>query len=176
MRVLVDMDGVLADFEQGVYNALCDQYSHIPHIPLEQRTTFHVKAQYPPEHQSTVEAIYVAKGFYANLSPVAGSLEALTQLREQHDIFICTSPLLKNKHCIPEKYEWVEKHLGREWLDRVVITKDKTLVLADILVDDNPTIEGCEKPTWEHILYDQPYNRSVDKRRLTWRNWRDVLC
>jgi len=30
-------------------------------------------------------------------------------------------------------------------------------------------------PSWEHIFYDRPYNRDMEKRRLTWENWKDVL-
>jgi 5'-nucleotidase len=75
-----------------------------------------------------------------------------------------------------EKYEWVDQHLGLAWVDRIVLTRDKTLVNGDILIDDRPQIEGAAKPTWEHVLYDQPYNRSeTGKRRLTWANWRTVL-
>jgi hypothetical protein len=44
------------------------------------------------------------------------------------------------------------------------------------LIDDKPEITGVEKePTWEHILYDRPYNRGINKRRITWGNWKDIL-
>ena len=47
---------------------------------------------------------------------------------------------------------------------------------AAVLIDNKPVITGVEAhPEWEHILYDRPYNREVNKRRITWENWRDIL-
>jgi 5'-nucleotidase len=70
----------------------------------------------------------------------------------------------------------VEKNLGPDWVKRVILTKDKTLVKADFLIDDKPEITGAEAvPVWEHILYDRPYNRGANRKRLTWANWKEVL-
>ena len=93
-----------------------------------------------------------------------------------HQVFLCTSPLSEYQNCVLEKYEWVDEHLGPEWVDQIVLTRDKTIVYGDVLIDDRPQIDGAATPTWEHILYDQPYNRTeTSKRRLTWANWRSVL-
>lgn len=76
-----------------------------------------------------------------------------------------------------EKYLWVEKHLGREATNRLILTKDKTLVRGDILIDDKPHIAGAMRPQWKHIVYDAPYNRErKDVPRMTWQNWRNVLA
>lgn len=40
------------------------------------------------------------------------------------------------------QYAWVEKHLGPDFLDQVVLTRDKTVVSADLLIDDRPDITG----------------------------------
>ena len=91
-------------------------------------------------------------------------------------VFICTSPLTTYKNCVLEKYQWVEDQLGADWVNRIILTKDKTLVKADYLIDDKPNITGVESmPAWEHILYDRPYNREVNKKRLVWTNWKSVL-
>jgi 5'-nucleotidase len=92
-----------------------------------------------------------------------------------HDVRICTSPLTQYQNCVAEKYEWVERHLGLDFVSRIVVTKDKTLVHADVLVDDKPLVEGVRTPSWKHVLFDQPYNRGVHGERMTWANWRHVL-
>ena len=38
--------------------------------------------------------------------------------------------------------EWVEKHMGRDWLNRLILTKDKTIIAGDLLFDDKPKITG----------------------------------
>jgi 5'-nucleotidase len=57
----------------------------------------------------------------------------------------------------------------------VILTRDKTLVRGDILVDDKPTIAGLATPLWRHILFDQPYNRHFPTLRLNWFTWREIL-
>lgn len=40
------------------------------------------------------------------------------------------------------QYAWVEKHFGPDFLEQVVLTRDKTVVSADLLIDDRPDITG----------------------------------
>lgn len=43
------------------------------------------------------------------------------------------------------QYAWVEKHLGHDFLEQVILTRDKTLVTGDILIDDKPDILGEDR-------------------------------
>jgi hypothetical protein len=52
----------------------------------------------------------------------------------------------------------------------VILTRDKTLVRGDVLVDDKPEIGGLATPHWRHLLYDQPYNRNSPGPRMSWLN------
>ena len=178
MLILLDQDGVLADFEQGFLNAWRAQYPDIPPVEYPNRTSFYILQNYPVELRARAEALYTAPGFIRNLPPVPGALEAVKELLALGmDIRICTSPLSQFENCVAEKYLWVEKHLGREATNRLILTKDKTLVQGDLLIDDKPEITGAARPTWKHLLYDAPYNQHVTGRpRLTWANWRNVLA
>ena len=77
--------------------------------------------------RETVDEIYTSPGFFRELRPIAGALDAVR---------ICTSPLNQYRNCVPEKHEWVERHLGAEFVGRMIVTKDKTLVHGDVLVDE----------------------------------------
>lgn len=44
--------------------------------------------------------------------------------------------------CVCFQYAWVERHLGPDFLEKVILTRDKTIVSGDILVDDKPDILG----------------------------------
>ena len=177
MIVLVDMDGVIADFDGGFLDGWRRAHPERAHVPREARTRFRLIDQYPPEEIERVRGVYCAPGFFRGLAPVPGGLDALREMRDAgHEVLLCTSPLERYRNCVLEKYEWVEAHLGVEWTHHMVLTRDKTLVHGDLLIDDNPRIEGRLGPRWEHVLYDQPYNRAVrGHRRLTWASWREVL-
>lgn len=177
MIILVDMDDVIADFNKGFLDKWKEKYPDKPYVPLEEITTFHFEESYPEELRPLIKDIYRAPGFIKSLEPMEGGLEALKELEKLVDnVFICTSPLKSYTNCVLEKYEWVDMYLGKEWVNKIVLTRDKTLVNGDILIDDNPKIKGALTPKWEHVLYSQPYNKNeTSKRRLTWKNWKEVL-
>lgn len=177
-RILVDQDNVVADFELGFKNAWDLNYPDRPSIPLELRTTFYVKDQYPEEYTQDIIAIYTSKGFIRTLPPIEGAIQALIEMREAgHIIRICTSPLSIYQNCVEEKHAWIEEYLGSDWVRNLILAKDKTEIRGDYLIDDKPEITGDLKPTWEHILFDRPNNHHVnEKRRLThWSRWRDFI-
>lgn len=176
--VLVDMDSVIADFEGGFLKKWRAKHPDKYHIPLNERTTFALIEQYPPELIELVRGIYYAPRFFLELEPISGSIDALHQMKEAGiNIFFCTSPLRHYEHCVVEKYQWIDQHFGPEWTEQIILTRDKTAIRGDILIDDKPHIIGAYTPTWEHVLYHQPYNQQINskKRLRNWQDWQNVI-
>ena len=70
-----------------------------------------------------------------------------------------------------EKYQWVEKHLGKKAVSQLMLTKDKTIVRGDLLIDDKPGIKGLDSPSWFHALFTAAHNTwftdySANQRRM----------
>ncbi|NXP05128.1 NT5C protein, partial [Thinocorus orbignyianus] len=187
LRVLVDMDGVLADFEGGVLRGFLARFPGEPRVELAERRGYWVREQYRSLREDLgdkVASIYESPGFFLGLDPIPGALEAMQEMVRMQDteVFICTSPLRKYEHCVVEKYKWVEKHLGPEFVERIILTRDKTVVSADLLIDDKDTIRGAEQnPSWEHILFTCCHNSHLQlqpprRRLLSWAdNWKGIL-
>ena len=176
--VLVDMDGVLANYEKGFLDIWRKRFPDAVWKPLETRTTFQIEDDYPEWHRAKIWDIFLEKGFFRNLEPIPGSKEAMKEMAQGSDyqVFICTAPLSGAEYCIPEKYEWVEEHLGKDFVKRIILTKDKTLVRGKFLIDDKPEITGLLTPEWEQLMFDQPYNRHITaKRHINWSNWKEIL-
>lgn len=172
---LVDQDHVLAHWLPGMTNILRDICKREGRdFPLPDVQT---DWELLTGDEATDQLIYEALDhpeLYSSLEPVDGAVKGLETLEDVlgYTVFICTSPSLYNPTCASQKVEWVAQHLGNRWKSRVVMTNDKTLVRGDILIDDKPTVTGVMCPTWEHIIFDAPYNQNSQGRRLY--NWSEV--
>jgi 5'-nucleotidase len=176
MLVLIDQDGVLADFDRGVNLLWHEKFPDRAVVDLALRRNFYLRDDYPAEYRADIKDLQASAGFILGLPPVPGALVALkTMLGAGHDVRICTAPLSRFTNCVVEKYQWVQEHLGPEWVRRVVLTKDKTLVRGDVLIDDKPEVTGSLVPTWEHLVFEAPYNVAAKGRRINWENWQQVL-
>jgi len=119
-------------------------------------------------------AIFHAEGFFRGLPPMAGGVAAMHALAAKgYRVFLCTAPVLSSANCAGEKFEWVRAHLGPEWVRQIILTSDKTTVRGDVLIDDKPKITGAHYPVWQQLMFNAPYNLSLDGRaRLA--TWEDV--
>lgn len=174
--ILVDMDGVLADFEAGFLKIWKRRFPHHPQT-LEKRKTFRLADSLPNGLNQDIRSVLSSPGFFANLKPIPRAKEALEKMQKLgHEVLICTSPISEYENCVLGKYRWVAKNLGFDWTKKVIMTKDKTLIFGNILIDDKPEYKGMRKPAWIHALFDAPYNRHAKtKLRITWKNWEKIL-
>lgn len=178
MIILSDLDGVGFEWDGLFDHHIVNDWAHVKGIPLRhERKTFAFYDGQPPEVVQAIEEIMNHPGFYANMEPIEGWIDAMHDMRaEDHDVFLVTSPWLTNPTCVQDKLDSVAHHLGEWWRGRVIITKDKTLVHGDFLIDDKPEISGVHTPSWEHILFDQPYNADFPQRRIEkWSDWRETI-
>jgi len=177
MIILVDMDDVLADFDGGFLLKWREKCPDEFFIPMSDRQKFYMRDEYPPELIDKMTELFTQKGFVADLPQIEGAVEAVNYIKERgHEVFICTSPMRQYQNCVAEKYEWVEKNLGFEWTMRLILSRDKTLVQGNLLIDDKPEVTGSVKPTWEHIIFDKSYNAHIKvQRRINWQNYKEVL-
>ena len=177
--ILVDMDGTICKFTKKLL-FLAHERLGAPLLDERVLTHFHTENEFDLSLRDQIAKLSDEDGFFEDLEPVEGAIEALKEMDAAgYKVFICTSPkkFYHNPHCAGNKHRWVMNHLGKEWTERVILTRDKTLVHGDVLIDDKPEIEGVAVPSWRHVYFDQPYNRSNANRvRLTsWKDWRNVL-
>lgn len=165
--LLVDMDGTVADLDGSLERAV-KQLGHDTK-GIRGRTEF----EYEAKVEAIVKPIMAKEGFFQSFSPFQGAVEALKRLQKSGwQVFFCTSPLKEYEFCVVEKFKWVEQHFGREWTRRIIVTKDKTIVSGDFLIDDKPGITGVAQPKWKQIYFDQSYNQKAPGPRI--KSWTDV--
>lgn len=179
MNILVDLDGVLADWNHE-YDAALDRAGEpgalIPRS--DNRLEFNLFSGLQDHERRLVTSILESPHFYKNLRPIDGAKQAMKEMIDAgHDVRIVTSPWISNPTCASDKFNWVLRHIGQSWGKRTIVTVDKTFVTGDFLIDDKPEVKGARRPDWEHIYFTQPVNADkTGKRRITnWSEWKEVI-
>jgi 5'-nucleotidase len=172
------MDGVIADFYGHFLSIWREKYPDRVYVKPEDVTAFYLETLYPEEYAQDILDILRAPGFFANLPPMPGAIEALKKLDEEgkFEIYLCSTPDSDsvNHNCSSEKVRWVERHLGKKWVKDVILTHDKTLVYGDFLLDDKPNIKGLRKPAWLQIVFSHAYNKGIGFQMNGWDKWPSV--
>lgn len=161
LTLLIDMDGPLAHFDQRFYER-CLEAGYEMHSTLEtQCHRFATDCIIDPGHRRAARAMVDTEPWFRDLPPVPGALAGINELLahpDVDDVFICTKPLSVNKTCHSDKAAWVERHLGAEWLERLIITPDKSQVRGEILLDDAPKPHWFTRAEWLPVIYPMPWN------------------
>lgn len=130
-RVIVDVDGVLADFVGGILDAVEASTGHRPLWRGESGCD--VKdALDKRDAEFALEALF-SPGFCSNLRPLSGALAGVRELAKAADVRIVTA-LPVSESWASERMEWL-RHRGFS-KDQIVFTGSKYLVEADAIVDD----------------------------------------
>jgi 5'-nucleotidase len=107
-RIYVDMDQVISDYDK-LY-----------------QTEVSVDNPYPQSRP----------GFFNDLEPISGAIDAVKQLMVDNDVYILTAPSYMNPHCYIDKRLWIERYFGVDFCKKLIISYNKSLLIGNILIDD----------------------------------------
>lgn len=176
--VLVDMDGVMADFDtSALANIAPDQ--------IVERSDFYVARDYPIELQPTIEAVYNAPGFFENLAPMPGLLEGWQAMIDAgYAPKVASAPLTSNPTAVEGKIKWLgrvmEPDFGASVVEEAIIDKNKWKYSGLALIDDRPDVprglEGKDVAEWQHILFGWEHRVDMPLATTAFRllNWYDT--
>jgi len=174
--LVVDLVNCVADFDRRVHQVYGQQFPNAAQIPFESRTKRVIEDNFPKAARQAVRDIYAGKGFWSEVPPVDGAISALKEmLSEGIQVFVWLgAPSAKNFAELQEKLEWITKHFGEEWAERVIIS-DKRTVSANVLIDTGRRQKKTKKLDFRHVMFAQPYNATRDgksQRMSVWTEWR----
>lgn len=158
--VLVDMDGVMADFVGFTSDYLRQQH---PDIPMVEHKKFYYREDYPdPAHQKVITQLHCSQYFFRDMPPVKGAIEGWQRIKDLgYHPRICTAPLRANAWCQPEKLQWIEHYLGPQAVHEAIVDKHKENHDGIALIDDRPVLKNASQAPWQHIVFDASYNQDA---------------
>ncbi|MBO7211903.1 MAG: hypothetical protein J6V44_13015 [Methanobrevibacter sp.] len=111
--------------------------------------------------------------FHATLDPLCGSKEVIRMLCENGHTIRFVSSI--SYDAIQSRLEFINKHFPYIYADdQLLITKDKSSVNADIVIDDHIKHIENVNPNCIFILFDQPWNQECDSADFRVKDWSEI--
>jgi len=176
--ILVDMDGPLANFEEGVIDVWKRCYPDRPCLNLNERKSWWSEKEWETLRKgywNDALVLIETPGFFKNLSVVSRSREALEKIiNAGYTVQICSTPRDGLIHTVEDKKAWLIEFFWKDIANSAIFTHDKTTVVGDYLIDDKPDIVGSKVPSWKQILWDMPFNQQTNGMPRV-KSWKEVL-
>jgi 5'-nucleotidase len=162
LEMLIDMDGIVTDFSGPFLRHHNDRTGE--KLVINDQTEFNIFKHTYEHILPEFEAMVMRPGFFLELEPLPGAIEALRELNEIVDVYIGTSPPRKAINGATEKYLWWQKNAPFIDIRRIGCMDFKHMVDVDIFLDDNgPNLirRVAAKPNTDVLTIDYAYNRDL---------------
>jgi 5'(3')-deoxyribonucleotidase len=164
-RILVDMDGVLAD----VYTTFFELHER----ETGQKLTINDIAGLLEEEAFKNQRRWVSSpGFFRELPVMPDSREVLMKLNDHYKIIV-VSLATEFPYCLTDKQLWMHKNFPFISWKQLVFCGDKSIVKADIMIDDH--FKNLDHFDGRKILFSQPHNMlKTDSRHTRVSTWAEI--
>ncbi len=155
-RICVDMDEVMADTlaeHLRRYNQAFDE-----DVTLDDLAGKGLWEIAPLDRQQQLRAFLDAEDFFEDLPLMPDAQRVLKELSSRFEIFIATQAMVVPNSFGP-KYRWLQRHFSFVPPTHYVFCGDKSILLADFLIDDQP--RNLLRFEGEGLLYTAPHNLGV---------------
>lgn len=166
--VLLDLDGVLVDFDQAVANQYYEITGKIilPKYFYNYNVIGHIKCSKRIKEQ-IIRAIN-ARGFsYFQMRPYRGVIKTTKKLMKIADVVFVTKPWSTSETWCHDRTSFLENYFGEKI--KIIFTGEKEYTQGRYFIDDNAdNIVKWQKanPNGEAFLMDRPYNKKYKLPRI----------
>jgi 5'(3')-deoxyribonucleotidase len=164
-RILVDMDGVLAD----VYTRFFELYKEETGLRKTMDDVIGLKeGEAFPEVYRWVET----PGFFRNLPLISDSQRILKLLNDKYEIIV-VSMATEYPESLTDKQLWLNEHFPFISWRQVVLCGNKNLIRADLMIDDH--FKNLDNFDGQTIIFKQPHNLNrTDHHHTIVSSWAEI--
>lgn len=151
-KILIDIDGVVADFKGAFLDEL--------QLKDSNPESWDFLESLKPKDKKEAEALMNDLEFWGGLPLIDGAKKAVKRLKAiGHEVVWVTSPWPSCIGWETARRSWIKDNFGD---DDVIVTSSKHHIDGDFFIDDKPeNVEVWKKahPYKKAFIYDQTYNR-----------------
>ena len=177
--LMIDMDNCIVDanFISTINAYLKTDYK------LEEQKDYFLQNLIPEELKEGYWKFVEKDTFYKDAPLIEGAYEALEKLNKKYNLYIFTSYLYPESkpdiggNNLRNKYEYLKKTLPFISPKQYVFIENKSLIKADIAIDDRLKNLSCAKTK---LLFDGWHNRDISNKELEEKNvvrvcsWKEI--
>lgn len=164
-RILVDMDGVLADVYAQFAAYELQETGRV--VDLDAIAGADEVVAFPNGRKHVH-----LPGFFLGMQPLEGAVDVMRELYDRYEVFI-VSAAMEFPNSLKEKHDWLQKHFPFISWKRMVLCGSKTVVHGDVLIDDH--FKNLDPFPNKTLLFDQPHNRVPDiGRHQRVHDWQEI--
>jgi 5'-nucleotidase len=153
-RILVDMDGVLADVYHRFFELHEKDFGN--KLSIEEIAGLK-EAEAFPNQLKWVNS----PGFFRSIPVMAGSQTGLKRLNDHYEVVV-VSMATEFPKSLTDKQLWLNEHFPFITWRQIVFCGTKDIIQADIMIDDH--LKNLDNFMGETIIYTQPHNLNITNR------------
>jgi len=161
------MDEVISHFSAKCLELFNEEF-------LENYTPQHLQgkklAELDDRFEMKVDQYLDNESFFLELEVIKDSQEVIKELSAHYEIYIVTAAMEFPASLAP-KYRWLKKHFSFLNEKNFVFCGDKSIILADYLIDDTPS--NLETFQGKGILFTAPHNTNATGYTRV-NNWKEA--
>lgn len=164
-RLLVDMDGVLAD-AHAQFAAYHERATgrRMPHAETIGRAEFDV---FPHAREHAYQP-----GFFRTMPVIVDAPAVLAELNRKYEVFI-VSAATEFPLSMHEKIDWLAEHFPFISWQHIIFCGTKKAIKADIMIDD--FFRNLDPFEGRTLLFNQPHNQTADpKHHQRVHSWKEI--
>ena len=164
-RILVDMDGVLAD----VYTRFFELHEQETGQRLSAKDVVgRLEAEAFPNQLKWV----ATPGFFRSVPVMPGSREGLKLLNDKYNIIVI-SLATEFPQSLTDKQLWLHDFFPFINWQQMVFCGDKNIIKADIMIDDH--LKNLDNFNGETFIFSQPHNMLLNNsRHIRVNSWAEI--
>jgi len=170
MRILIDVDGTIADLHTEWLRRYNSEYDDV--LTADQIKDWSMDKFVKPECGTKIYEYLYHPDLYEHVLPIDGALSSVMWLKSRgHDVFFVTSGVQESKA------KWLHNYglTTGYWMfaPELIVAHSKHVINGDVLIDDN--MKNCDDFGKKAILFGQPWNEADVTNCFRAGNWPDVI-